>query len=85
MEIDFNAKPIRKPESAEPVVRPDPVPPVEGNAAFKKIDALEAQLKALPQIRPEKVEEARALIANVQYPPEQVLKSLATLLALELK
>ncbi|HEY9508316.1 MAG TPA: hypothetical protein VIV82_00495 [Verrucomicrobiae bacterium] len=85
MEIDFNAKPIRKPDPAEPAVRPNTAAPADGNAAFKKIDALEAQLKALPQIRPEKVEEARALVANVQYPPEQVLKSLATLLALELK
>lgn len=85
MEIDFNAKRIRQPDPAEPAVRPNAAPPAEDNTAFKKIDELEAQLKALPQVRPEKVEKGKALAANVQYPPEQVLKSLATLLALEIK
>jgi hypothetical protein len=52
---------------------------------FEGIWALEEKLRALPDIRPEKVAEARDQIADVAYPPDEMLESIANLLAIHLR
>lgn len=85
MDIEFNTNKISKPEPAQPVTRQDAVRRVEDDATFKNTEALENKLKDVPLIRSDKVAHASRLLTNVQYPPEEVLNSLATLLALNLK
>lgn len=85
MEIEFNTSKVNKPEPVTPVTRQDAVRRVEEDASFENTAALEAQLRELPDVRSEKLEQARALLSNVQYPPEQVLNSLAALLAMKIR
>lgn len=85
MEIEFNTNKVNKPEPAPPVTRQDAVRRVEEDASFANTTALEAKLREIPDVRSEKLEQARALLANVQYPPDQVLNSLAALLAINIK
>lgn len=83
MEIEFNPN-VGSAGAVKPALPRQGVPqPVTPDVAFQA-EALERQLKDLPSVRPEVVEQARTLVADLQYPPDQVLKSLATLLALKL-
>ena len=84
MEIEFNPN-ISNAEPVNPAGRQDAMRRIEENTSFTKIDALEAKLKEISLVRAEKVDQAKALVSNVQYPPETVLNSIATLLALEIK
>jgi len=54
-------------------------------AAFENSRALEAGLDQLPDVRADKVEEARKLIADPAYPPRETLRRIATLLAMEME
>ncbi len=83
MEIEFNANNVGKPGAVKPVVRQEPVLRVEENKLFQT-DTLAIKLNEIPLVRPEKVEEAKVLVSGVMYPPDDVLRSLATLLALKL-
>jgi hypothetical protein len=84
MEIEFNPN-VSNTEPVKPAGRQDAMRRIEENTSFTKIEALEAQLREIPLVRAEKVDEAKTLVSDVQYPPEKVLNSIATLLALELK
>ncbi|HLP75564.1 MAG TPA: hypothetical protein VK327_01490 [Candidatus Paceibacterota bacterium] len=83
MEIEFNVSNVGKPAPVPPVARQTPTRDVPAQAEFRAAD-LERMIKQLPMVRPEKVEQAKAMVADVKYPPEQVLRSLSTLLALKL-
>ena len=85
MEIEFNTNKLGKAEPAQPVSRQEATRRVTEDDAFQQTHALENRLKELPVVRPEKVEQAKTLVTDVQYPPDQVLRSLATLLALKLQ
>jgi hypothetical protein len=84
MEIEFNTNKLSKAEPAQPVSRQEAVRRVTEDT-FQQTHALEARLKELPVVRPEKVEQAKTLVTDVQYPPDQVLRSLANLLAMKLQ
>jgi hypothetical protein len=51
---------------------------------FEMTAALESKLNEIPLVRPEVVSRAKTLVADVQYPPNEVLNSLSTLLALHI-
>jgi hypothetical protein len=82
MEIKFNPSQAVQNGANQPVSRRDAAPVAEDKASLDKAGALEQQLREIPLVRPEKVERARALVADVQYPPEEMLDRIASLLAL---
>jgi hypothetical protein len=84
MEIEFNPSRTPAPGAGQPVARRESVPTVREAAPFERADALEQALKDIPLVRPDKVEHARALVADVKYPPEETLVRLANLLALHI-
>ena len=60
--------------------------PVDRPAAtteFGSSQALEAQLRALPDVRQEKLKQAQDYIGNPAYPPRETIQRLAALLAIE--
>jgi hypothetical protein len=83
MEIEFNTNSVGKSDPVKHLARPDGPHSLELDASFQTA-GLEKKLKELSQVRPEKVEHAKALVSGPQYPPDPILKSIATLLALKL-
>lgn len=43
---------------------------------------MESALRATPEVRPEVVARARRLIADIQYPPAETIRQLASLFAM---
>lgn len=85
MNIEFNPNRGTYNRASQPVSRRDAVTPAPESHPFEKAAALEQYPKGLPLVRPEKVEKARALIADVQFPPNEMLDRIANLLALHIK
>ena len=52
-------------------------------SAFDSSRALEARLKDLPEVRPDKVAEGKRLIGDPTYPPRETIHRIAALLALD--
>jgi len=82
MEIEFNPSRIGKTPAA-------PQPAAPGRAAAAATDSasldqtanLKAALDKIPEVRPGKVEAARAAIADGKFPPDEILKAVASLIA----
>ena len=85
MEIEFNPARTPAPGAGQPVGRRDAAPAVRADQPFERAAALEQALKDIPLVRPEKVEHARALVADTKYPPEEMLDRIANLLALHMR
>jgi hypothetical protein len=85
MNIEFNPNNAGNPIPAQPVARQDAPPPVREEVAFENTAALENKLKDIPLVRHERVERAKLLATNVQYPPDEILVGIANLLAMNLK
>jgi hypothetical protein len=85
MEIEFNTNRIGQSGAAQPAARRTPASSPDGDGSLATSAALEQKLRDLPLVRPEKVERARALVADVKYPPEEMLISISHLLALKMK
>ena len=67
-------------------VQPKASRPLEQQAAlseFESSQALEARLTDLPEVRNEKVQQARRLIGDPEFPPRETIQRLATLFAIE--
>jgi hypothetical protein len=76
--IDSVARVINTaPKASRPV---DSEPDV---SAFENSRALETQLTQLPDVRPEKVDDAKRLIGDPAYPPRVTIQRIATLLAIK--
>lgn len=84
MEIEFNPVRAAAAGAGQPVARREAAPAVSGDVPFERAVALEQALKEIPLVRPEKVEHARSLVADVKYPPEETLDRLANLLAIHM-
>ncbi len=85
MEISFNTSKIPNPAAQQSVARPDASSAPQTDASFTHSQALSDSLKEIPLVRPEKVERARKLLADVKYPPTDVLDRISNLLALNIK
>jgi hypothetical protein len=88
MEIEFNPSRYPKPDvgSTQPVARRDSsAPAVSTTDSFRMSADLESKLHQIPLVRPEVVARAKTLAADVQYPPDEMLTSISTLLALHMK
>lgn len=85
MEIEFNPSRIPSTGASQPVAKKSASATASAAAAFENTDKLMQSLKDLPMVRPEQVERAGALFANVQYPPDEMLNRIAHLLAMQMK
>jgi hypothetical protein len=84
MEINLNTSRVREYGPAQPVSRSAQVQA----APSPNTDEAQALAKSLDQVplsRNDKVAQTRVLLENVQYPPEELLNSIANLLAFHLK
>jgi hypothetical protein len=81
MEIEFNPGRLSGPGGSQTVARQASTTSTDAALPHKRAQALEQTLRDAPQVRPEAVERARALVADVKYPPEEILDRLAALLA----
>ncbi len=84
MEIDFNLGRIRKAEPSQTAARPNAAAPAD-ETSFTDSAALMDKLKNISDVRPEKVAHAKGLVADSQYPPDDVLDRIAVLLAINVK
>ncbi len=84
MEIEFNPARPAATGAGQSVARRTAAPAVPAEASFERAAVLESSLKEIPLVRPEKVEHARSLVADVKYPPEETLDRIANLLALHM-
>ena len=84
MEIDFNLGRVRKAEPSQTAARPNAASPVD-ETSFTDSAALMDKLKNISDVRPEKVAYAKGLVADSQYPPDDVLDRIAVLLAINVK
>jgi len=50
-------------------------------ASFQEADALDASLKSAPDVRADEIAIARMQISDVNYPPPEVIRGIAKLLA----
>ncbi len=85
MQIEFNPGRPTGPGASQSVTRRTPAVPDSEPASFEQTRALEQKLAQVPATRPEQVERARSLIEDVQYPPQEMMNRIASLLALHLK
>ena len=84
MEIEFNTKSrIPQAETSQPVAKRDTTPPAAADTvSFSASDSLKTQLSKGATSRPEQVARAKELVSDANYPPDYVLKRIASLLAI---
>jgi hypothetical protein len=58
--------------------------PDDPQTLFERTDALTQAISGQPDTRPDRVQRARDLIADVQYPPTEAIEKISHLLALNL-
>ena len=87
MEINFNPGRVSDPGTSQPIARGPSTPSTSEATGLphERAQALEQSLRDAPQVRPEVVERAKALVNDIQYPPDEMLDRLSTLLALHVK
>jgi hypothetical protein len=84
MEIEFNASRGPNTGANAPVTKRTEPTPVQGEVSLDRTEALKRSVQGLPLIRPDQVDRARALVADVKYPPQEMLNRIANLLALHM-
>lgn len=85
MEINLNPGrgaelPVRQAAAA----RPDSAPAADESGSFQPSQSLENALNQTPVVRADKVARAQQLLADVKYPPDELLNGIAHLLAVKL-
>ena len=86
MEVELNVGlTANNPVSSQPSVSRESVPPAANAMSFENTQALEQTLKETPTVRPEAVNRAAALLSDPNYPTDEVLNRVATLLSQNIK
>lgn len=86
MEIEFNPGRYGEPGVSQNITRKVAAAPAAADKpSFERARSVGRALAEAPEVRPEKVEEARVYAADVKYPPDEVLDRLSHLLALKLR
>ncbi len=81
MEVEFNVGLAANNPVSQSPVRRQSAPPAASAMSFENTQALEETLKEIPTVRPEAVDRAAALLADANYPPDEVLDRVATVLS----
>ena len=81
MEIKFNPNRIAN-TPATPPSAASRAPVSSGDSvSLDKTSALKTAINDISLVRPEKVDAARSLLADTKFPPDEVLKAVASLIA----
>jgi len=81
MEIEFNPSRVGSSPATPPVAATRVQAAGGDSASLDKTSALKAAINDISLVRPEKVDAARAAVADTKFPPDEVLKAVATLIA----
>jgi hypothetical protein len=85
MEVDFNTGRNPNTGASQSIVRPPAAAPATDSTdttmPFERTQSLQQSLKDASQVRPEKVAQASALVADSNYPSDETLNRMAGLLA----
>ena len=81
MEIEFNPSRVGNPPAAPPVAKSRAPAAGGDSASLDKTSALKAAIDNISLVRPEKVDAARAAVSDTKFPPDEVLKAVASLIA----
>jgi hypothetical protein len=84
MEIEFNPSQLPPSGPSGTVTRAETAPVATDAVSLQGAPDLQDKLNAIPLSRPGKVDEMKPLSSHVQYPPDQLLDSVAALLAIHL-
>jgi hypothetical protein len=81
MKIEFN--PSRATGATASQSATKGVAPVsqQDSASLGATDALKSAINNIPLVRPEKVDSARAAVSDTHFPPDAMLKAVASLIA----
>jgi hypothetical protein len=87
MEIDFNPSQMQAPRVNTPVKAPAAASDSTMSEALapQGMAELQRKLNELALTRPEKMQAVRSVIADVKYPPDELLNGISHLLAIHLK
>jgi hypothetical protein len=85
MEVDFNSSRVPRAEPSQPATRQGATAAATDGTSFEVTAALQDKLKNQPTVRPEKVDQAKMLVSDLKYPPDDVLDRIAVLLAAQIK
>jgi hypothetical protein len=81
MEVKFNPGLNVNTGAGQAVNRPPTTPPADTTMSFERTQALQKTLQETSPIRPESVARASALVADGNYPSDELLGKMAGLLA----
>jgi hypothetical protein len=81
MEVDFNPSLNVNAGASQPVARQKNLQPPDTTMSIGRTQALEQTLQNTPVVRPEEVSRASALVADENYPSDEMLNKMAGLLA----
>lgn len=81
MKIEFNPNRVTNPAALQPAAKSQAVQTPGDSASLDKTGALKAKLDNIPVVRPEKVDAARASVSDTKFPPDAMLKAVASLIA----
>ena len=81
--MDINFDPTRLPDRVigPKAARPEAASPPPSASPPSETTDLQSKLQNIPLVRPGKVEQARSLLSDTNFPPDYVLDRIATLLA----
>jgi hypothetical protein len=85
MEVGLNTSRVPGAEPSQPATRQDATAAATDGASFEVTAALQDKLKNLPTVRPDKVAQAKMLVSDLKYPPDDVLDRIAVLIAAQVK
>ncbi|MGC9942472.1 MAG: hypothetical protein ABSE48_11600 [Verrucomicrobiota bacterium] len=81
MEVEFNPGLNVNSVAGQPVARQQNIQPADTTMSFERTQALQKTLQETPQVRPEAVTQASALISDENYPSDTLLNKMAGFLA----
>jgi hypothetical protein len=85
MEVEFNVGLAANNPVSQSPVRRESTPPAASAMSFENTQALEQTLKETSTVRPEAVERATALLSDANYPSDEALDHVATVLSQNIK
>ena len=81
MEVEFNVGLAATNPVSQSSVRRESVQPAASAMSFENTQALEQTLTEIPTVRPEAVDRATALLSDANYPSDETLDRVATVLS----
>ena len=81
MEIEFNPNRLANTPVTPPAAASHASVSSGDSVSMDKISALKTAINNISLVRPEKVDAARALVADSEFPPDHMLKAIASLIA----